>query len=101
MSDKTIVCQWITCNAPATARIVRSNTNVCDEHLQLNQAQFGVKFTVEALKVTPTNQHSEVNKATEPKPEGLICPVCGYYCAGKGGHGCIDKPKLMRGRRND
>jgi len=23
--------------------------------------------------------------------ENLICPVCGYYCLGKGGHGCIDK----------
>ena len=23
-----------------------------------------------------------------------ICPVCGYYCKGKGGWGCIDKPKL-------
>lgn len=22
----------------------------------------------------------------------LNCPVCGYYCTGKGGHGCIDKP---------
>ena len=22
------------------------------------------------------------------------CPVCGYYCLGKGGVGCIDKPKL-------
>ena len=22
------------------------------------------------------------------------CPVCGYYCQGKGGYGCIDKPKL-------
>ncbi len=22
------------------------------------------------------------------------CPVCGYYCLGKGGIGCIDKPKL-------
>ncbi|MCK5161655.1 MAG: hypothetical protein KAQ99_08795 [Candidatus Aureabacteria bacterium] len=21
-----------------------------------------------------------------------ICPVCGYYCLGKGGIGCIDKP---------
>jgi len=20
------------------------------------------------------------------------CHVCGYYCLGKGGHGCIDKP---------
>jgi hypothetical protein len=24
-----------------------------------------------------------------------ICPVCGYYCLGKGGIGCIDKPKLV------
>lgn len=22
------------------------------------------------------------------------CPVCGYYCSGKGGYGCIDKPAL-------
>ena len=21
------------------------------------------------------------------------CPVCGFYCAGKGGKGCIDKPR--------
>jgi hypothetical protein len=25
------------------------------------------------------------------KPEDLNCPVCGYYCLGKGGIGCIDK----------
>lgn len=29
-----------------------------------------------------------------------ICPVCGYYCLGKGGIGCIDKPKLC-GLDND
>ena len=23
------------------------------------------------------------------------CPVCGYYCLGKGGVGCIDKPSLV------
>lgn len=23
------------------------------------------------------------------------CPVCGYYCIGKGGFGCIDKPSLV------
>ncbi|MCK5602050.1 hypothetical protein KAR91_09280 [Candidatus Pacearchaeota archaeon] len=28
------------------------------------------------------------------KPEDIQCPVCGYYCLGKGGHGCIDKPSL-------
>ena len=26
------------------------------------------------------------------KPEDIQCPVCGYYCLGKGGIGCIDKP---------
>lgn len=26
------------------------------------------------------------------KLEDIICPVCGYYCLGKGGMGCIDKP---------
>jgi hypothetical protein len=27
-------------------------------------------------------------------PENEQCPVCGYYCLGKGGNGCIDKPTL-------
>lgn len=31
-----------------------------------------------------TNEHSED-----------ICPVCGYYCLGNGGDGCIDKPALV------
>ena len=26
--------------------------------------------------------------------ENEQCPVCGYYCLGKGGIGCIDKPSL-------
>lgn len=30
------------------------------------------------------------------KPASEIqCPACGYYCLGKGGFGCIDKPKLV------
>ncbi len=24
------------------------------------------------------------------------CPVCGYYCLGTGGIGCIDKPSLVK-----
>ena len=24
------------------------------------------------------------------------CPICGYYCLGNGGAGCIDKPELIR-----
>lgn len=36
---------------------------------------------------------------SELKPEDIQCPVCGYYCLGKGGHGCIDKPFLVYGTR--
>lgn len=25
----------------------------------------------------------------------LNCPVCGYYCTGKGGHGCIHKDEMQ------
>jgi len=34
------------------------------------------------------------NKKNLLYPEREICPVCGYYCLGKGGEGCIDKPTL-------
>jgi len=27
--------------------------------------------------------------------EDIQCPVCGYYCLGHGGHGCIDKPSMV------
>lgn len=27
--------------------------------------------------------------------EDVQCPVCGYYCLGKGGVGCIDKPSMV------
>lgn len=30
------------------------------------------------------------------KPEDEECPVCGYYCLGRGGICCIDKPGLVR-----
>uniref|UniRef100_A0A6M3LTV8 Uncharacterized protein n=1 Tax=viral metagenome TaxID=1070528 RepID=A0A6M3LTV8_9ZZZZ len=29
------------------------------------------------------------------KVERIICPVCGYYCLGKGGFGCIDKKGMF------
>jgi len=28
------------------------------------------------------------------KIEDIYCPICGYYCLGKGGLGCIDKPNI-------
>jgi len=31
-----------------------------------------------------------------PKPVEIQCPVCGYYCIGQGGHGCIDKPSIVK-----
>lgn len=34
------------------------------------------------------------NHKNQISPENEICSVCGYYCFGKGGIGCIDKPTL-------
>lgn len=36
------------------------------------------------------------------RAEDEHCPVCGYYCLGKGGVGCVDKPNLLeKGLTND
>jgi hypothetical protein len=32
--------------------------------------------------------------------EKIICPVCGEYCNGKGGFGCINKPKIFTNENN-
>ena len=44
---------------------------------------------IEALRAALAQPEPEAKKYTE-----AICPVCGYYCLGKGGVNCIDKPKL-------
>ena len=31
----------------------------------------------------------------EQRHEDISCPVCGYYCLGRGGMGCIDKPFIV------
>jgi len=31
---------------------------------------------------------------SDESPFEIQCPVCGYYCLGNGGSGCIDKPAL-------
>ncbi len=36
--------------------------------------------------------HSAIKRVIDYRE--ISCPTCGYYCAGKGGVGCIDKPKL-------
>ena len=51
----------------------------CDPDLVLN-----------ALRAALAQPEPEAKKYTE-----AICPVCGYYCLGKGGVNCIDKPKLF------
>jgi hypothetical protein len=33
--------------------------------------------------------------------EEIICPVCGYYCLGKGGNDCIDKPTYVELTKKD
>lgn len=33
--------------------------------------------------------------------EEIQCPVCGYYCLGNGGRGCIDKPAMMGVKKED
>jgi len=30
------------------------------------------------------------------EPEDIQCPVCGYYCVGNGGHGCISKQEMIK-----
>ncbi len=38
----------------------------------------------------------EALAAPEQEPSEVQCPVCGYYCLGNGGKGCIDKPSMMQ-----
>ena len=44
-----------------------------------------------ALKKT---QKTPAFLPTTKSPEDIYCPVCGYYCLGRGGVCCIDKPTL-------
>lgn len=39
---------------------------------------------------------SEAGSVSETSAKEIICPQCGYYCIGKGGIGCIDKPFFVR-----
>ena len=40
-------------------------------------------------------------KLSYEENKNIHCPVCGYYCLGKGGVGCIDKPTLCGLNKND
>jgi len=42
-------------------------------------------------------KHSKIRKI-----EDAQCPVCGYYCLGNGGKGCIDKKSMFENElKND
>lgn len=43
------------------------------------------------MKRTKEEFEKEFNKLKEE-----ICPVCGYYCLGKGVFGCIDKLGMIK-----
>lgn len=35
-------------------------------------------------------------KMLDLRNDTINCPVCGYYCRGNGGMGCIDKPNFIK-----
>jgi len=55
----------------------------------------------ETLKEYAQTQKDETHREEEIK--AVFCPVCGYYCLGKGGIGCIDKKGFyeMRPKEDD
>lgn len=32
--------------------------------------------------------------------DDIVCPICGYFCFGNGGVGCIDKPSMYKVKDN-
>lgn len=48
----------------------------------------------ESIKKTSRPLENVRAQALEDLLNGESCPVCGYYCLGKGGLGCIDKPSM-------
>jgi len=48
--------------------------------------------------VAEQQEREEEEAMTMEVAENEICPVCGYYCLGNGGHGCIDKPSLYKSK---
>jgi len=52
--DALVKCQYIGCDKPATLKMVRSNTCVCDEHYELNVLRFGCVMEVNPLDSSGT-----------------------------------------------
>ena len=39
--EAVVMCQYFGCNKPATLKIIRANTNLCDDHYLANVLKFG------------------------------------------------------------
>ncbi len=61
--------------------------------VKVTRTRLGRMFKPSAFATIGECLKSGVNWKT--KANYIYCPVCGYYCLGKGGFGCIDKPKML------
>lgn len=52
--DALVMCQWFGCKQPATVRIKRASTCVCDDHYLDNVLQFGCEFETEPVNQSGT-----------------------------------------------
>ena len=52
------------------------------------------KYSAGSKFYPPKPAESEADHERNIAFDDEVCPVCGYYCNGKGGFGCIDKPVL-------
>lgn len=53
-------------------------------------------LTYNAGMIPPPDVTAGVMGDHPPSSEDEQCPVCGYYCLGHGGAGCIDKPSMLQ-----
>ena len=45
-----VMCGYFGCDKPASMKVIRANSNVCDEHYISNVLKFGCEFEVEILE---------------------------------------------------
>jgi len=51
LAERVVMCQYFGCDKPATLKIVRANTNVCDDHFYTNILKFGCIFETEPVNI--------------------------------------------------
>ena len=68
----------------------------------------GVGYRVEEIKSSPGKTREFCPECEKERISPLMgsllesqCPVCGYYCTGKGGFGCINKKSLLQGGHHE